>query len=111
MIFLLKVILLAVAVFLVAQLLPKVHLKSFGTAVIVSLVYSLINFFFGWLLILLSLPFLIITFGLFKFIINAFLLWITDKLIKDFKIDTLGTTLLAAFLITIVDTLLRWMII
>lgn len=108
--FLIKVSVLAVAIFLVAQLLPKVHLKSFGTAVLVSIIYSLINFFFGWLLILISLPFLIITFGLFKFVINAFLLWITDKIIHDFRIETFGITLIAAFLITIVDSLLRWTI-
>ncbi len=86
------------------------HLKSFGTAIIVAIVYSVINFFFGWLLVILSLPLLILTFGLFKFVLNAFLLWITDQLIADFKIDSLGATLIAAFLITIVDGLLRVMV-
>lgn len=108
MYFILKIVTFAVAVFLVAALLPKVHLKSFGTAIVVALVYSIINFIAGWFITLISLPFILITFGLFKFVINAFLLWFTDMLIEDFKIETLGTTLLAAFLITIIDTLLRW---
>ena len=43
-----------------------------------------------------------------KFVINAFLLWITDKLIDDFEIDGFGATLIAAFLIALVDSLLRW---
>jgi putative membrane protein len=75
----------------------------------VAIVYSLINFFTGWLLVLLSLPFMIITFGLFKLVINAFMLWLTDKLMEDFEISDLLTTFIGAFLITIVDSAVRWM--
>ncbi len=102
-------LILSVAVFLVAQLLPGIRVKNFYTAIIVAIVYSLINFFTGWLLILLSLPFMIITFGLFKLVINAFMLWLTDKLMEDFKISDLLTTFIAAFLITIVDSAMHWM--
>ena len=103
-----NILLLSVAVFLVAELMPGIRLKNFGTAIIVAIVYSLVNMLIGWLLVLLSLPFMIITFGLFIFIINGFLLLITDKMMKDFEIDSIGTTFLAAFLITIVDSILRW---
>ena len=106
--FLWSTLLLSLAIFLVARLLSGIHLKGFGTAVIVALVYSLINYLIGWLLLLLTLPAVIITFGLFKFVINAFFLWVTDKLIDDFEIEGLGTTLIAAFLITFVDSILRW---
>ncbi|MDA3791378.1 MAG: phage holin family protein [Desulfobacula sp.] len=58
----------------------------------------------------LTLPFIIITFGLFKFVINAFLLWLTDKLIEDFEIKGVFTTFIAAFLITIVDSLIKWIL-
>ena len=78
------------------------------TAVMVAIVYSIINFLTGWLLILLTLPFIIITFGLFKFVINAFLLWLTDKIIEDFEIKNVFTTFIAAFLITMVDLIIKW---
>lgn len=103
-----NILLLSVAVFLVAELLPGIRLKNFGTAVVVAIVYSLINLLIGWLLLFLSLPLIIITFGLFKFIINGFLLLLTDKMMADFEIDGIGTTFLAAFLITIIDSILRW---
>lgn len=103
-----NILLLSVAVFLVAQLLPGIRLKNFGTAIIVAIVYSLINYLIGWLLEFLTLPLIFITFGLFKFIINGFLLLITDKVMEDFEIDGIGTTFLAAFLITVVDSILRW---
>lgn len=110
MVYILKVFILAVAIFLIADLMPTVHLKSFGTAVVVALVYSLINLFFGWILIIITLPLIILTFGLFKLVLNAFLLWITDKLIAGFEIENFGSTLVAALLITIVDGLLRVML-
>jgi putative membrane protein len=103
-----NILLLSIAVFLVAKIMPGIHLKGFGTAIVVAIVYSLINYLFGWLLLLIAWPAVIITFGLFKFVINAFLLWITDKLIDGFEIEGVGITLVAAFLITIADSILKW---
>ncbi|MDY0040838.1 MAG: phage holin family protein [Desulforhabdus sp.] len=110
MAFLLNILVLSVAIFAVAQLLPAIHIRGFGTAVIVAVVYSVINFLLGWLFFILSLPFIILTFGLFKFVINAVLLWITDKVVDGFKIDGFGWTLVAAFLIALLDTVIRWVI-
>ena len=103
-----NMLILSVTIFLVAELLPGIRVKNFFTAVIVAIVYSVINFFMGWLLVLLTLPFMIITFGLFKLVINAFLLWVTDKLMEDFEIKDFLTTFVAASLITLVDSLLKW---
>ena len=103
-----NIILLSVSVFIVANLLPGIYIKNYWTAIVVAIVYSIISFFTGWLLILLTLPFLIITFGLFKFVINAFLLFLTDKMIEDFKIKDGITTIIAAFCISVVDALLKW---
>ncbi|MCP3876222.1 MAG: phage holin family protein [Desulfobacteraceae bacterium] len=108
--FLLNIIVLSVAVFLVSNFLPGIRIKNFMTALVVALVYSIINFFIGWLLVLITLPFMLITFGLFKFIINTFLLWVTDKIIDDFEIKDVLTTFIAAFLITIVDSLIKWVL-
>ncbi|SLM28219.1 conserved membrane hypothetical protein [Desulfamplus magnetovallimortis] len=103
-----NLILLSCAVFVVANVLPGIYIKNYWTALVVAIVYSLVSFFTGWLLILLTLPFMIITFGLFKFVINAFLLFITDKLVRDFEIRDGITTLVAAFCISIVDYFLKW---
>ncbi|MDA3788114.1 MAG: phage holin family protein [Desulfobacula sp.] len=103
-----NILVLSVAVFLVSQFLPGIRVKNFYTAILVAIVYSLINFFTGWLLVLLTLPFIIITFGLFKLVINAFMLWLTDKLMEDFEIKNLLTTFIAAFFITLVDSIIKW---
>ncbi|MBF0388684.1 MAG: phage holin family protein [Desulfamplus sp.] len=103
-----NIILLSLSVFIVANVLPGIYIKSYWTAFVVAIVYSIVSFFTGWLLIILTLPFMLITFGLFKFVINAFLLFITDKLIEDFKIKDGITTFVAALCISIVDSMLRW---
>ena len=98
-----NLLILSAAVFIVANILPGIYIKNFFTAIVVAVVYSIVSFFLGWLLVFLTLPFIIITFGLFKFVINAFLLFITDKFIDDFRIKDGLTTLIAALLITVVD--------
>lgn len=106
----LKVLLLSVTIFIVAQVLPKIKIKNFGTAITVAVVLSIINILIGWLLRLLAFPLNFITFGLFNFVIFAFLLWITDQLVEDFEIKGLATTLLAAVLISIINTILNWIV-
>ena len=103
-----NILVLSVAVFLVSNFLPGIRIKNFITAVIVAIVYSLISLLTGWLLVVLTLPFIIVTFGLFKLVINAFLLWLTDKLIEDFEIQNFFTTFIAAVLITLVDSSIKW---
>ncbi len=103
-----NILVLSAAVFLVASFLPGIRIKSFMTAIIVALVYSVINFLVGWLIVLLTFPFLIITFGLFKLVINAGLLWVTDQMIEDFEIKDFFTTFIAALCITVVDSIIKW---
>ncbi len=105
----LNMLILSVVIFLVAEFLPGIRVKNFGTAVIVAIVYSVINFFTGWLLVLLTLPFIVLTFGLFKLLINAFMLWLTDKMMDDFEIKDFLTTFVAAALITLTDSVVKWM--
>jgi len=103
-----NLLLLSVAIFIVAQVMPNIRIKNFGTAIIVAIVFSIINILVGWLLVLISFPLMIITFGLFKFVINAFLLWITNILVDDFEVKGAVPTLIAAFLIAVIDSVLKW---
>ncbi len=103
----LNLILLSSTIFIISKMMPSIHIKSFWTAVSVAVVYSIINWLVGWFLVFVTLPLIFITFGLFKFVINAFLLWVTDQLIEDFEIEGIGNTLIAAFLIAVADSILR----
>lgn len=103
-----NLLLLSIAVFAVSRFLPGIRYKNYGTAIAVAVVYSIINFIFGWLLVLLTLPAIILTLGLFMFVVNAALLYVTDKMIEDYEIQSFGTTVLAAFFITIAHSFLKW---
>ncbi|QTA80588.1 Phage holin domain-containing protein [Desulfonema limicola] len=105
-----NILLLSAAVFIVASLMPTIKIKNYWTALAAAVVYSLVNFLIGWLLRFFAMPFIFITFGLFTFVVNAFLLWITDKLLDDFEIDGIFSTLIGAFLITLINSGLRWML-
>ena len=89
------------------QLYPACGLKSFGTALIVVLVYGLLNYFLFWLIALIAFIPMLLSFGLFGLVINAFLLWLTDKLIDDFEIDSVRMTLVMAVLLTVGKVVLR----
>ena len=101
---------LSVSEFVVTRILPSVHIKGCTTAVIVAFVYGLLKLLLTKILVFLSLPLIVLTFGLFYFVINAFLLWLTDKLIEGFEVRGLFNTLIAALLISLIDTLLRWIV-
>lgn len=66
--FLLNILFFSAAVFIVANIIPTIKIKNYGTAIAVAVVYSLINFLVGWLLTILAFPFIVITFGLFTII-------------------------------------------
>lgn len=100
----------SLSVFVVAMVLPSVRVRSYGSALGVAVIYGILKFFLHWLLVLVSLPFIVITLGLFLIVINAFLLWLTDKLIDGFEIDSIFSTIVASVLISILDIVLRWIL-
>ena len=104
----LHVLLLGAVIFFIAEALPGITIDGFGTALVVAVVYGLINVFLGTVLKIISFPFIFITLGVFLLFINTFLLWLTDQLVDDFKIDNLGTTFVAAVIITLSDSVLGW---
>lgn len=104
----LHLFLLGVVIYVLAEVLPGIHIEGFGTAIVVALVYGLINITLGTVLKILSIPFIIISVGVFLLFINTFLLWLTDQLLDDFEIENMGTTFFAALIITLSDTLLTW---
>jgi putative membrane protein len=105
-----NVIVMAGLLYGLALVLPGVRIKSFGTAVIVALVYGLLNYFLFWLIALVAFIPMLLSFGLFGLLINAFLLWLTDKLVDDFEIPSLGMTVLMASLLTLGKYALRVMV-
>ena len=104
---LLHLLALAVTVLLLARILPSVKVRSIGSALVVAIVFSVLNVFLGWAIRLLLIIPALLTLGLLflfmNFVVNTVLLWLTDKLLRSFEIDSLGGLLASAAVITIVN--------
>ena len=74
----------------ISKVVPGMRVQGFGTALAVALVYAFLSVALKWLLVLLSLPMIIVTFGLFFFVVNARLVWVTDQLLGGVDVGRCG---------------------
>jgi putative membrane protein len=98
---------LTVTVLALSRIFSTVKIKSVASAVVVAIVFSVLNVFLGWLLrVALFVP-AILTLGVLflfvPFIVNTVLLWLTDKLMGSFEIETAGALFGSAAIITVVN--------
>jgi putative membrane protein len=90
--------LLAAALLLVAHLYSGVTVTSFGSAMIAALVLGLLNTLVRPLLVLLTLPVTVITLGLFLFVINALMFWAAAGVLEGFAVASFGAALIGSVL-------------
>lgn len=103
---LLRILLSALAVIILAHILPGVGVDSFLTAVIVAVVLSLLNFIVKPILVILTLPVTILTLGLFLLIINAIIILLADYLIGGFQVNGLLWALIFSLLLSLLQSIL-----
>jgi putative membrane protein len=80
---------------------PKGPLGEFGTYLWIGLIFGVVNAIVGPILRLLSLPFVLLTLGLFLLVINAALLGLTAALTDRMTIDGVGTALIGGLILAI----------
>lgn len=103
--FLLRLLILGVTIFLISYLFPSlIKVNSFMTALIVALVLAIINAFIRPIVLILTLPLNIVTFGLFTFVVNALMLILASQIVPGFAISSFWAALLASILISAVNT-------
>lgn len=94
-------LLLAAALLLVANLYPGVIVKSFGSAMIAAFVIGLFNTLLRPLLVLLTLPVTLLTLGLFLFVINALMFWAAAELLDGFSVNGFAAALIGSLIYTV----------
>jgi putative membrane protein len=108
----LHLVVLTATVLLLARFLPSVKVKSIGSAIVVAIVFSVLNILLGWFIRAVLFVPAVFTLGLLflfvPFIVNSVLLWLTDKLLGSFEIDTLGGLFTSAAVITAVNWLFNF---
>jgi putative membrane protein len=80
---------------------PEGPLGEFGTYLWIALLFGVVNAIVGPILRLLSLPFVLLTLGLFLLVVNAALLGLTAALTDRMTIDGFGTALVAGFILAV----------
>ncbi len=102
--FIIKLFLNAIAVVIVAYMLPGVHLVDFWQAVLLAAVLSLLNVSVKPLLIFLTIPATIFSLGLFLLVINALIIEIAAWILKPgFTVDSFWWALVFSILLSIVN--------
>jgi putative membrane protein len=101
-----KILLTAVAVVVLSKFLPGVTVDGFVTAIIVAVVLALLKFIVRPILVILTLPVTIITFGLFLFVINAIIILIADYFVGGFSVSGVWIALLFSILLSIFQSIL-----
>lgn len=96
----------AVALLVVAYILPGIAVASFWSAMWAALVLGLINMLVNPLFVLLTLPITIVTVGLFLFVINALMFWLAGSLFKGFRVDGFWWAVGGALLYSLISSFL-----
>lgn len=91
-------LLLAAALLLVAYLYPGVKVTSFGAAMVAALVLGLLNTLLRPILVLLTLPVTLLSLGLFLFIINAAMFYLAANLLDGLSVSGFGAALIGSLI-------------
>jgi putative membrane protein len=94
-------LLIAVGVFIASYTASGIHYDSLGVLVVAVLLLSVFNVFLKPLLMLFSLPFIVLTFGLGVWVINALLFLFVSAIVQGFYVDTFMSALWGALVLSV----------
>lgn len=102
--FIIRILVIAVNAFLLAEILPGVKIDNFLTSIIVAFVLAILDSLIKPILILLTLPATILTLGLFLFVVNALIILLDAHFVHGFKIDSFWHALLFSMLLSFANS-------
>jgi len=96
----------AVAVYATAYLLDGIYVKSFWAALIVALILGLVNVVIKPILVFFSMPFIVLTLGLFLLLINASMLYISSQVVAGFALAGFWPAVIGSIFISVISWVL-----
>jgi len=102
-------IILTVAILIVSYLLPGIRVAGLGSAIFAAAVLGIFNAILKPILVILTLPLTIVTFGLFLFVINALLFMLVGAVVDGFRVDSFWWALLGSLLVSLLNYLIQSM--
>jgi len=101
--FLAHLLITAALLLLVANLVRGVQVTGWGPAFLGAIVLGLVNAFVRPVMVLLTLPLTVLTFGLFLLVVNALMLWLVAALVPGIRVQGFGPALLGSLLLTLLN--------
>lgn len=99
------------AVFLTAKIVPGVQVRGFFAATMAAIAIGIANATVYWVLLFLALPLVVITLGLFLFVVNAAVLRICAALIPGFEIKGWFSAILGGIVLSLLNSFLHYLLI
>ena len=104
--FLMRIMATSIIAFALSKVLRGIHVDDFWTAIALAVVLAFLNAIVKPIIIILTLPATLLTFGLFLFAINAGMILLADYLLDGFRVDGFLWALLFSLLLSLVTSLL-----
>ena len=102
---LVRLLITAGLVMLIAYLLPGVHVDSFVQSIYVAIILGLLNLFVKPILVILTLPVTILTLGLFLLVINALIVMLCSNIVGGFYVESFWTALFFSIILSVFQTI------
>ena len=96
----------AIGFYITAYIVPGVKIEDLQTLAVIAVVWGVLSIILKPILVLLTLPVNIMTLGLFTFVINAALIMLMASLVRGFKVESFGTAVLAAIVLSLLNVVL-----
>jgi putative membrane protein len=100
----------AIALLVVAYVVPGFYVAGFTSALWAALIIGLINATLGLLLKILTFPLTIVTLGIFWFVVNAVILEFASWFAPGFHIRSFGAAFIGAISLSLLNMFLRWLV-
>lgn len=103
--FLIRLLINGIVFYLIAMYVPGIHTNGLGAAVLAAFIFGIVNAIVRPIVLLLTLPFTIVTLGLFVIIVNALMFWLATWIAPGFKVDGFMPALWGGIIMMIVGFL------
>ena len=97
----------ALAIWLVAQIIPGIQIRDFGAALLATVVIAVVDITIGPILRFIAWPITFLTLGLFRWVLNALLLKLASMFTPGFRIDGFLNAMLGSLVLTVLDIVLH----
>ncbi len=98
-----RILITALALLLVARLVPGISVDGLYPAIIASIILGILNLIVRPILVVLTLPITVVTLGLFMFVINAALFLFVASFVQGFSVSGFWVAMLGSLIVSVIS--------